>query len=99
MKRTYVLRGRKLVEKPKRRYEAKAPMVIGDIQPYFCHQTGSYISSRSEHRQMLREHGMIEVGNEWDAFSDQPHLRDFEPTDESSDAPQWAIDEISEGLK
>lgn len=39
--------------------------VIPDIQPYRSTIDGSVISSRSTHRQHLREHGCVEVGNEW----------------------------------
>lgn len=41
-----------------------APYVIPDIQPYKSMQTGEYIGSRSTHRQHLKQHGLIEVGNE-----------------------------------
>lgn len=39
-------------------------MVYGDIQPYRSMITGEQISSRSAHREHLRMHGCIEVGNE-----------------------------------
>lgn len=42
----------------------QAPMVMGDIQPYISQIDGRIIGSRSKHRQHLREHGCIEVGNE-----------------------------------
>lgn len=38
--------------------------VMGDIQPYQSMIDGSYIESRSKHRQHLKAHGCIEVGNE-----------------------------------
>lgn len=38
--------------------------VIGDIQPYQSMIDGREISSRSTHREHLRAHGCIEVGNE-----------------------------------
>jgi hypothetical protein len=38
--------------------------VIGDIEPYQSMIDGSWITSRSQHRKHLREHGCIEVGNE-----------------------------------
>ncbi len=41
-----------------------APYVQGDIDPYHSVITGRLITSRSEHRTHLRQHGMIEVGNE-----------------------------------
>lgn len=39
-------------------------MVIADIQPYQSMATGEYITSRSKHREHLKKHGLIEVGNE-----------------------------------
>ena len=41
-----------------------ATAVIGDIQPYKSMITGEVITSRSKHREHLRKHGMVEVGNE-----------------------------------
>ena len=41
-----------------------APQVIKDIDPYVSMIDGSVITSRSQHREHLRAHGCIEVGNE-----------------------------------
>src|SRR3990167_2732014 len=38
--------------------------VIPDIKPYKSMIDGSEIGSRSKHREHLRQHGMIEIGNE-----------------------------------
>lgn len=38
--------------------------VFSDIDPYQSMQTGEMIGSRSTHREHLREHRLIEVGNE-----------------------------------
>jgi len=38
--------------------------VIGDIQPYKSMITGEIIPGRRQHREHLRQHGCIEVGNE-----------------------------------
>lgn len=38
--------------------------VLGDIEPYRSMVTGEIIGSRSRHREHLRDHGMVEVGNE-----------------------------------
>lgn len=38
--------------------------VMPDIKPYRSQIDGSEITSRSKHREHLREHGCIEVGNE-----------------------------------
>lgn len=39
-------------------------LIIGDIQPYKSMITGEMITSRSKHREHLRQHGCIEIGNE-----------------------------------
>jgi len=41
-----------------------APYVISDIEPYKSVATGEYITTRSQHRDMLRRNGLLEVGNE-----------------------------------
>lgn len=38
--------------------------VQGDIQPYRSMVDGSLITSRSHHREHLRQHGCVEVGND-----------------------------------
>lgn len=41
-----------------------APMVMSDIQGYKSMQTGEWIGSRSTHREHLKTHRLIEIGNE-----------------------------------
>lgn len=41
-----------------------APQVIKDIDPYVSQIDGSLITSRSQHRDHLRAHGCVEVGND-----------------------------------
>lgn len=41
-----------------------APYIAPDIQPYRSMITGEMITSRSRHRDHLRQHGCIEIGNE-----------------------------------
>ncbi len=38
--------------------------VITDIKPYRSMQTGEMITSRSQHREHLKRHGLLEIGNE-----------------------------------
>lgn len=54
------------------RDDVNAPMVIGDIQPYKSMVDGSMITSRSQHRSHLKQHGMIEVGNETKYLTNSP---------------------------
>ena len=60
-------------EEGDRQWEAKQEMhrnppkvhhFIPDIQGYKSMATGEYISSRSSHRAHLKQHGLIELGNE-----------------------------------
>lgn len=44
--------------------EVNAPTVINDIKPYRSMQTGEMITSRSTHKAHLKQHGLIEIGNE-----------------------------------
>lgn len=50
--------GEKMLRKP------CPPMIMGDIAPYKSMVTGEWITSRSRHREHLRDHKCIEVGNE-----------------------------------
>jgi hypothetical protein len=47
-----------------RRREPVAPMIMPDIKGYQSMQTGEWISSRSQHREHLKQHRLIEIGNE-----------------------------------
>jgi hypothetical protein len=42
----------------------KVNYVIPDIQAYKSMATGEYIRSRSAHREHLKQHGLVELGNE-----------------------------------
>ena len=42
----------------------EGPMVMPDIQPYKSMKTGEMITSRSQHREHLRQHNLVELGNE-----------------------------------
>lgn len=51
--------------KQKQEMTAKeAPMVMSDIEGYVSQVDGSWISSRSHHRSHLKQHRMIELGND-----------------------------------
>lgn len=41
-----------------------APRVMSDIQGYISQVDGSWIDSRSKHRDHLKRHNMIELGND-----------------------------------
>lgn len=48
------------------------PLIFGDIQPYRSMVTGEEIGSRSAHREHLRRHGLVEVGNETKYLKPRP---------------------------
>lgn len=68
MKRCYVQDPVTLELVPKEEYyarqEVSAPMVIPDIAGYKSMQTGEWIGGRRQHREHLKQHRLIEVGNE-----------------------------------
>lgn len=71
MKRTYVYKDGKMVEKIKSK-SVHMHYVQNDIKPYKSMVDGSIISSRSQHRRHLKQHNCIEVGNE--SMESRPRL-------------------------
>lgn len=57
---------------------AEAPHVLPDIAPYRSMIDGSVITSRSQHREHLRMHGCVEVGN--DSSLEKPAKRPTPPS-------------------
>ena len=51
---------------------AAGPMVMKDIAPYRSMVDGSLITSRSKHREHLRAHNCIEIGNETKYLQPKP---------------------------
>ena len=47
---------------------SKSAYVAPDIQPYRSQITGEMITSRSQHREHLRQHNCFEIGNEVDSM-------------------------------
>lgn len=65
MRKRYIAVGNKWV--PIEEYQAlepSGPMIMPDIQPYQSMVDGSIINSRSRHREHLRQHNCVEVGND-----------------------------------
>lgn len=52
--------------------EPRTPLVMKDIAPYKSMIDGREITSRSRHREHLRSHGCIEVGNETKYLQPKP---------------------------
>ena len=44
--------------------DVNAPMIMPDIQPYKSMATGEMIMGRRQHREHLRQHRLVEIGNE-----------------------------------
>ena len=60
---------------PKDEYQRPAPeahMVMTDIQPYQSMATGEMVGGRAQHREHLKRHGLIEVGNETKYLKNEP---------------------------
>lgn len=53
-----------LWSKSPKEVSAKTATIIPDIEPYQSMATGEMITSRSRHRAHLREHRLVEIGNE-----------------------------------
>lgn len=62
-KQTFVVRDGKLV--PKEEASRKAGLsIMRDIEPYQNMKDFGWITSRSQHREFLRRHNFVEIGNE-----------------------------------
>ena len=65
MRKTYVFRDGRWVDVADMATAAPAgPYIMDDLAPYQSMATGEMITSRSRHREHLKAHGLIEVGNE-----------------------------------
>ena len=63
MKRSYIQVNGVLYEKGTEPI-SEGVMIMPDIKPYQSMIDGSMITSRSEHRAHLKQHGCVEIGNE-----------------------------------
>jgi hypothetical protein len=54
------------------RVEVNAPMVMPDLQPYRSMVTGEQIGGRRQHREHLKTHNVVEVGNSFDKATPKP---------------------------
>ena len=52
--------------------EPRSPLVMPDIKPYKSMVTGELITSRSQHREHLKAHKLVEVGNETKHLEPKP---------------------------
>jgi hypothetical protein len=63
---------------PNRSDTVKAPMVMRDIGEYTSPLDGSVITSRSAHRDHIRRHDVVEVGNDFVKTVEAPQTVDRE---------------------
>lgn len=81
MRRKWVQRrDGKLVEVDlnRKRPPPKFPAIkVDSIQPYFSAHANRMVESNSDHRRVLKEHNLIELGNEWDAWEREVRNPDF----------------------
>lgn len=78
MRKRYIQVDGELVEYGERGI-VNAPMIQPDIAPYRSMIDGSIISSRSEHREHLKKHNCVEVGNEVNHLKAYDNLGDVAP--------------------
>lgn len=72
-RRSYVQVDGKLILKDEwHGHSVTTHMVMPDIQPYFSQVTGEMITSRSHHREMLKAHRLVEIGNETKHLQPKP---------------------------
>lgn len=73
MRKSYVQIDGQLYEKGSDEHmDALAPLIMPDIAEYTSMITGERITSRSRHREHLREHGMVELGNDSSVMNAKP---------------------------
>ena len=71
-----------VVDKPK---EHRGHLIQTDIEPYVSIMTGETITSRSHHREHLKQHGAEETGDNMPQFLKDKYERDGE-------RPEWGRD-------
>jgi hypothetical protein len=60
---------------PAEEYHARengGPFIVGDLQPYRSMVTGEMIEGRRQHREHLKTHNVVEVGNSFDQSTPKP---------------------------
>lgn len=79
-----------------RRERGRHHFVIGDsLDPHVNHKTGEVVDSRTRHNQILREYGMVEIGNETTEFMKVANTNPFSEPDTSAVTPQLAKEILS----
>ena len=83
MKKTFVYRNGEMVEKGSikdtQQDTGNGLFIMPDIHSYQSMITGETITSRSRHREHLRQHGMMEVGNDSSLIKPYTGIPDTNP--------------------
>lgn len=69
-----------------------APQIVSDVQPYRSMITGERIAGRKQHRDHLRAHGCIEIGNE----APKPRTRQAVPKTSRREALHKQLADVSD---
>jgi hypothetical protein len=72
VRRTFRFIDGEMVEITGDREPSKSFQVMPDIQPYKSMVTGEMINSRSQHREHLKAHRLVEIGNETKHLQPKP---------------------------
>lgn len=72
MRRTFRFIDGEMVEVTGDREPPQSHHIMPDIQPYKSMVTGEMITSRSQHREHLRTHSLVEIGNETKHLQPKP---------------------------
>lgn len=95
MRKTYIQVDGVLYEKGTEPVQERAaPDIMPDIKPYQSTITGEIITSRSKHRQHLKDHNMMEIGN--DSSLTKPHrIPDTNP-EQRKELLRYQVNQIPE---
>lgn len=88
MRTTYIQIEGKLIEKPSKplsNTQTGGCLIQTDIEPYQSMITGEMITSRSHHREHLKQHGAEETGDNMPKFLKDKYER-------TGDRPEWGRD-------
>jgi hypothetical protein len=79
MRKTFVYVGGKCYEKGTEPQPELSPLVMPDIKPYQSMVDGSWITSRSKHREHLKANNCVEIGDAVPALLKPKPLPDVSP--------------------
>ena len=75
-----------------KRSDLAAPMLIHDVEEHRNHATGEIVSTRRRHREILREHNLVEFGND-----KMPSNKSFHDKGEIARTVKESIEQLKSG--